>query len=98
MFTCNVCVSHSVTSNSATPWTAAHQAPPSMELSRQEYWSGVPLPPPIYKGLENLYGLFYLHSLWPLLRYAVLTQMPPETTAEKAYLSSKLLKQPQQHR
>ena len=30
----------------ATPWTAAHQAPPSMEFSRQEYWSGVPLPSP----------------------------------------------------
>ena len=29
---------------SATPWTAAHQAPPSMGFSRQEYWSGVPLP------------------------------------------------------
>ena len=28
----------------ATPWTAAHQAPPSMGFSRQEYWSGVPLP------------------------------------------------------
>ena len=26
------------------PWTAAHQAPPSMGFSRQEYWSGVPLP------------------------------------------------------
>ena len=30
----------------ATPWTAAYQAPPSMEFSRQEYWSGVPLPSP----------------------------------------------------
>ena len=30
----------------ATPWTAAYQAPPSMGLSRQEYWSGVPLPSP----------------------------------------------------
>ena len=30
----------------ATPWTAAHQAPPSMGLSRQEYWSGLPLPSP----------------------------------------------------
>ena len=30
----------------ATPWTAAHQAPPSMEFSRQEYWSGVPLRSP----------------------------------------------------
>ena len=28
----------------ATPWTAAHQAPPSMRFSRQEYWSGVSLP------------------------------------------------------
>ena len=31
---------------SATPWTVAHQAPPSMGFSRQEYWSGVPLPSP----------------------------------------------------
>ena len=30
----------------ATPWTAAHQAPPSMGFSRQEYWSEVPLPSP----------------------------------------------------
>ena len=28
----------------ATPWTAAYQAPSSMGFSRQEYWSGVPLP------------------------------------------------------
>ena len=28
----------------ATPWTAAHHVPPSMGFSRQEYWSGVPLP------------------------------------------------------
>ena len=31
-----------------TPWTAAHQAPLSMRFSRQEYWSGVPLPSPMY--------------------------------------------------
>ena len=30
----------------ATPWTATSQAPLSMEFSRQEYWSGVPLPSP----------------------------------------------------
>ena len=30
----------------ATSWTAAHQAPPSIGFSRQEYWSGVPLPSP----------------------------------------------------
>ena len=32
----------------ATPWTAAHQASLSMGFSRQEYWSGVPLPSPHY--------------------------------------------------
>ena len=30
----------------ATPWTAAFQAPPPMGFSRQEYWSGIPLPSP----------------------------------------------------
>ena len=30
----------------ATPWTLAHQAPLSMGFSRQEYWSGLPCPPP----------------------------------------------------
>ena len=35
----------------ATPWTAGYQAPPSMGFSRQEYWSGVPLPSPLsHKG------------------------------------------------
>ena len=31
-------------SDSATPWTAAYQAPRSMGFSRQEYWSGLPFP------------------------------------------------------
>ena len=35
-----------VRSNSVTPWTTAHQAPLSMGFSRQEYWSGLPFPPP----------------------------------------------------
>ena len=30
----------------ATPWSVAHQAPPSMEFSRQQYWSGLPFPSP----------------------------------------------------
>ena len=29
-----------------TPWTVAYQAPPSMRFSRQEHWSGLPLPSP----------------------------------------------------
>ena len=44
---------------SATLWTAAYQAPPSMGFSRQEYWSGVPLPSP----LDNAFpcsSLFHL--------------------------------------
>ena len=40
-------VSHSVVSNSwTTPWTVARQALPSLGFSRQEYWSGLPFPPP----------------------------------------------------
>ena len=38
----------------ATPWTAAYQAPPSMGFSRQEYWSGVPLPSPCKKPRSHL--------------------------------------------
>ena len=34
------------------PWTAAHQAPLSMVCSRQEYWSGVPLPSPLVVNKE----------------------------------------------
>ena len=41
---------------SATPWTAAFQAPPSMGFSRQEYCSGVPLPPLLFFWLGQ--------SLW----------------------------------
>ena len=43
-----------------TPWTAAHQAPPSMGFSRQEYWSGVPLPSPI---LLTSYAFFLAYAI-----------------------------------
>ena len=46
----------------ATPWTAAYQAPLSMGLSRQEYWSGVPLPSPI-----NTFNLFQIPMKYVLL-------------------------------
>ena len=42
-----------------TPWTAAHQGPPSMGFSRQEYWSRVPLPSPNQKLGEQ----YKRHSL-----------------------------------
>ena len=41
-----VCVSCSVGSDSATPLYVVHQAPVSMEFSRQKYWSVLPFPPP----------------------------------------------------
>ena len=43
-----LCVSHSAQGVrlSATPWTVTHQAPLSMGFSRQEYWNGLPRPPP----------------------------------------------------
>ena len=42
-----------------TPWTAAYQAPPSMGFSRQEYWSGLQLPSPIYYTHILFVRLFY---------------------------------------
>ena len=40
------CYLHSHVQLFATPWTVICQAPLSMEFSRQEYWSGLPLPSP----------------------------------------------------
>ena len=47
-----LCVSHSVMSDSVTPWIVAHQNLPCMGFSRQEYWSGLSFPSP--GGLPNL--------------------------------------------
>ena len=44
----------------ATPWTLAHQAPPSMGFSRQEYCSGVPLPSPhLHLSLTESYSFWW---------------------------------------
>ena len=51
-----------------TPWTVAHQAPPSMEFSRQEYWSGLPGPSP--GDLPN-------PGIEPALQADALTSEPP---------------------
>ena len=47
----------------ATPWTAAYQAPPSMGFSRQEYWSGIPLPSPTFlsKWVQFSININYSH-------------------------------------
>ena len=49
----------------ATPWTLAHQAPPSMGFSRQEYWSGVPLPSPNKPQISKL----LISIRFPLLKF-----------------------------
>ena len=53
----------------SNPWTAAHQAPPSVGFSRQEYWSRVPLPSPssCHRPLQiqnflNDRGIFVIHN------------------------------------
>ena len=51
----------------ATPWTAAYQAPPSMGFSRQEYWSGVPLPSLMVQqmlAISFLVPLPFLNPAW----------------------------------
>ena len=61
-------LSHSVVSDSQTPWTVVHQAPLSLEFSREEYWSGLPFPSPKdlpnpgieLSSLELQSGFFYL--------------------------------------
>ena len=37
----------------ATPWTAAYRAPPSVGFSRQEYWSGLPLPSSVLQSMGS---------------------------------------------
>ena len=55
--------------NLATPWTAAHQAPPSMGFSRQKYWSGVPLPSPmIISHLQTNKQTFFCIVWFVILR------------------------------
>ena len=48
-----------------TPWTAAYQAPLSMGFSRQEYWSGVPLPSPWVYATQ---AISFLAFKWILLK------------------------------
>ena len=49
----------------ATLWTAAYQAPPSMGLSRQEYWSGFPVPSPI--DIQHCIIPFFSYMFFPPL-------------------------------
>ena len=63
-----------------TPWTAAHQAPPSMGFSRQEYWSGVS--PPSLMGytrgikFSSCPWVFYINFLFSTSISTVLNLSP----------------------
>jgi len=52
----------------ATPWTAAYQAPLSMGFSRQEYWSGLPLPSLFILAILIqtliMFSYFYHHNIF----------------------------------
>ena len=49
-----------------TPWTAVYQAPPSVEFSRQEYWSGVPSPSPCFSCVQLLVTIWTVAHQAPL--------------------------------
>ena len=49
---------------SATPWTAAHQVPPSMGFSRQEYWSGLPLIALPKLETTEIFSIRWIIKLW----------------------------------
>ena len=55
---------------SATPWPAAHPAPPSMGFSRQECWSGVPLPSPWVAWAACMFWKLVLCQLFHLLLFS----------------------------
>ena len=69
----------------ATPWTAAHQAHPSVGFSRQEYWSGVPLPSPDH-NFRVLYVRYQKCAI--LTRYTLLYKI--ETNNHKTVLITKM--------
>ena len=66
----------------ATPWTAAYQAPPSMGFSRQEYWSGVPLPSTIHEARDGQndpdctsHGMPFLNTVVPSPHFTFCQQL-----------------------
>ena len=65
----------------APPWTAAHQTPPSMGFSRQEYWSGLPLPSPLEKLVwtKCIFSNFLSiqHNQFLLISLTLNTQLSP---------------------
>ena len=69
-----------------TPWTAAYQGPPSMGFSRQEYWSGVPLPSPYTSKAQfktkKLKNISFTIIFPPKICYINLTKPAQDIDAE----------------
>jgi len=79
-----------------TPWTVAHQAPPSMGFSRQEHWSGLPFPGPL-KLRSPSPGSFaarccHVTQFWPMgCKQKCQVPASEETTGSRVFVSSVLL-------
>ena len=92
------------------PWTAAHQASPSMGFSRQECWSGVPLPSPNWEQYLQLIGFMervhnrrlfqshYIHfiQLWPMVWLAVVHFTCPTISSIPHYCTLSIFHHPLQ--
>ena len=60
-----------------TLWTEAHQVPLSMGFSRQEYWSGLPCPPPVDAHLSRPPGIKFMLPVYPDLQVDSSPTEPP---------------------
>ena len=75
----------------AAPWTAAYQAPLSMGFSRQEYWSGVPLPLGFKNNVPQTLFFFLLCALAMVLKVHTLVSPALTWKVQAQIMDSKLL-------
>ena len=79
----------------ATPWTAAHQAPPSMWFSWQEFWSGVPLTSPesydqlIFFVLFIFFKFYFIFKLYNIVLVLPNIEMNPHIQKQRHYFANK---------
>ena len=78
----------------ATPWAGAHQAPPSMGPSRQEYWSGVPFPS-LPEGPIGV--LFQEQPTFGIIEWLFLHSQEGKTLMTYVTLMSNLIMQGRKH-
>ena len=75
-----------------TPWTVAYQAPPSMGFSRQEYWSGLPLPSPGHlpnPGIEPLTSEPWCHLIFRSLLLRITTNLVADSNMSLSFYTLK---------